>query len=127
MSVRIRWLGARIKELKARALSSVGRERRAAEKEASQLADLLDDVQEFAQRLNRITQRGYTPHIDDGVLLNACPLWELLPAWPETKKTWQELQAGEYDWAQQAMEYRPTQVKEKCKTNKSYAIAHGLA
>jgi hypothetical protein len=124
---KIRWLESRIKELKSKASASEGRERRTAEKEASQLADIFDDVQEFAKRLNKITQRGYTPHIDDGVLLNAAPLWELLPSWPETKKAWEELEAGEYDWAQQAMEYWPARVKEKCKTNKSFAIAHGLA
>ena len=87
---------------------------------------MLDDVQEFAQRLKATMQRGYTPHIDDGVLLNAAPLWELLPSWLETKKAWQELEAGKYDWAQQAMEYWPEQVKEACKANKSFAIAHGL-
>jgi hypothetical protein len=121
------WLEARIKDLKGQALSREGRERRAAEKEASQLADLLDDVQEFAQRLNAVTQRGYTPHVDDGVLLNAAPLWELLPSWPDAKKAWQGLEAGEYDWAQQAMEFWPERVKDKCRTNKSFAIAHGLA
>lgn len=124
---KLRWLEARIKELKAKSLSSDTRGRRAAEKEISSLADVLDDVQEFANRLNRITQSGYTPHIDDGVLLNAAPLWELLPSWPDTKKAWQKLEAGEYDWAQQAMEYWPGRVKEKCKTDKSFAIAHGLA
>jgi hypothetical protein len=96
------------------------------QKEVSQLSDLIDDVQEFADRLKRITERGYTPHIDDGVLLNAAPLWELLPSWPETKKAWLELEAGDYDWAQQAMEYWPERVREKCKLNKSFAIAHGL-
>lgn len=122
-----RWLDARIKELKAKSLSSDTRERRGAEKEASRLADTLDDMQEFAQHLNRIVQRGYTPHIDDGVLLNAAPLWELLPSWPDTKKAWQELEAGDYDWAQQAMEYWPDRVRRACQTNKSFAIAHGLA
>ena len=77
--------------------------------------------------LKEVVDRGYTPHIDDGVVLNAAPLLSLLPSWPEAKKAWQELEAGEYDWAQQAMEYWPERVKKKCKTNKSFAIAHGLA
>ena len=46
--------------------------------------------------------------------------------WPESGKAWQELEAGDYYWAQQAMEYWPDRVREKCKTNRSYAIAHGL-
>jgi len=124
---KVRWLESRIRELKDKAKSTTGRESRNADKEASQLADVLDDVQEFAKRLTEISQRGYTPHIDDGVLLNAAPLWELLPSWPETKKAWHELKAGKYDWAHQAMEYWPERVKEACKTNKSFAIAHGLA
>ena len=127
VQVKINWLNGRIRDLKPKALSSDTRERRAAEKEISQLADVLDDVQEFAERLKRITERGYTPHIDDGVLLNAAPLWELLPAWKDTEKAWTELAAGDYDWAQQAMEYWPDRVKKACQTNKSFAIAHGLA
>lgn len=44
------------------------------------------------------------------------------------KQEWpgKELEEEKYDWAQQAMEYWPERVKEKCKTNKSFAIAHGL-
>jgi Eco57I restriction-modification methylase len=121
-----RWLEGRIKDLKAKADASAGAEKRGAEKEASQLAEILDDVQEFSKRLNAIIQKGYTPHIDDGVLINAAPLWELLPSWPDTKKAWQELEEEKYDWAHQAMDHWPGRVKEKCKTNKSFAIAHGL-
>ncbi len=127
VQVKINWLNGRIKDLKPKVLSSDTRDRRAAEKEISQLSDVLDDVQEFAERLKRTTERGYTPHIDDGVLLNAAPLWELLPAWKDAEKAWEELEAGDYDWAQQAMEYWPDRVKKACQTNKSFAIAHGLA
>lgn len=127
VQVKINWLNGRIHDLKPKTLSGDTRERRAAEKEISQLSDQLDDVQEFSERLKRISQRGYTPHIDDGVLLNAAPLWELLPSWPDTKKAWQELENEEYEWAQQAMEYWPDRVKKACQTNKSFAIAHGLA
>jgi type I restriction-modification system DNA methylase subunit len=127
VQVKINWLNGRIKDLRPRTLSGDIRERRAAEKEISQLSDVLDDVQEFAERLKRITERGYTPHIDDGVLLNAAPLWELLPAWKDAEKAWEELEAGDYDWAQQAMEYWPDRVRKACQTNKSFAIAHGLA
>jgi hypothetical protein len=37
------------------------------------------------------------------------------------------LERGDYDWEYQAMDRWPDRVKEKCKTNKSFAIAHGLA
>jgi hypothetical protein len=99
---------------------------RQARRKLDQLLDFRDDLNDFSKRLKEITDQGYIPHIDDGVLLNAAPLHEILPSWPETTKAWKELEAGEYDWAQQAMEYWPDRVKEKCKTNKSFAIAHGL-
>lgn len=124
---KIRWLESRIRELKTKAEQSRGAEKRRLEKDASQLADIFDDVQEFSKRLATIIQLGYTPYIDDGVLINAAPLWQLLPSWPETKKAWQQLEDGKYDWAHQAMAYWPDRVKDKCKTNKSFAIAHCLA
>jgi len=36
------------------------------------------------------------------------------------------LERADFDWAYQAMEYWPDRVKEKCKTDKSLTIAHGL-
>ena len=64
--------------------------------------------------------------IDDGVILRLAPLWKVLPIWKtEPKKYWERLVAGNFDWSHIAMNYRPEQVKAKCKTNKSYAIAHG--
>jgi hypothetical protein len=122
-----RWLDSRIRELKARADQSTGAEKRRLEKEASQLADEFDDVQEFSRRLSAVMQRGYTPRFDDGVLINAAPLWELLPSWPDTRKAWQDLATGKYDWAHQAMDHWPDRVKAQCRENKSLAIAHGLA
>ncbi|MDO9585677.1 MAG: hypothetical protein Q7I93_04230, partial [Syntrophales bacterium] len=47
--------------------------------------------------------------------------------WAEPKKYWEELQKGKYDWAHLAMKYWPDRVKEKCRKDKSLAIAHGLA
>jgi hypothetical protein len=87
---------------------------------------LVNERDANAKRLKEITDRGYTPHIDDGVLLNAAPLHPLLPSWPETEKAWAELEGEQYEWAQQAMEYWPDRVKKACQTNKSFAIAHGL-
>lgn len=99
---------------------------RRVEREIDRLLDLADDLRHFSSKLKEIIERGYTPHIDDGVLLNAAPLYEILPSWPETKKAWQELAEGKYDWAQQAMEYWSERVIAACRKNKSFAIAHGL-
>jgi len=125
---KIKLLDGQLGELRKRRDAAAGRERRQAEKELAAVEDVLSDVREFAARLDRIIQRGYTPHIDDGVLLNMAPLWELVPSWQaEPKKAWKALEKGDYDWAHHAMDYWPDRVRQKCQENKSFAIAHGLA
>ncbi|MGF6296388.1 BREX-1 system adenine-specific DNA-methyltransferase PglX [Paraburkholderia youngii] len=71
----------------------------------------------------------YKPELDDGVQICAAPLWSLFrhKPWQKVlKDTWTKLQKGDYDWAHLAMAYWPDRVREKCKTDKSLAIAHGL-
>ena len=71
----------------------------------------------------------YKPNHDDGVQISAAPLWPLFrhKAWQKVlKDTWAKLEKGDYDWAHLAMNYWPERVREKCKTDKSLAIAHGL-
>lgn len=71
----------------------------------------------------------YHPNHDDGVQITAAPLWQLFrhKPWQKIlKDTWGKLEKGEYDWAHLAMAYWPTRVREKCKTDKSLAIAHDL-
>ena len=125
---KIKLLGGQLADLRKARDAALGRDRRAIEKQIEALEeDVLADVEEFNKRLEAVIQRGYRPHIDDGVLLNMAPLWELVPSWQaEPKKAWQALERGDYDWAQHAMDYWPDRVKEKCKLNKSFAIAHGL-
>ena len=71
----------------------------------------------------------YKPNLDDGVQINAAPLWPLFrhKPWQKVlKETWEKLEKGDYDWAHLAMNYWPERVRLKCKTDKSLAIAHGL-
>ena len=71
----------------------------------------------------------YKPNHDDGVQISAAPMWALfrLKGWQKVlKDTWAKLEKGNYDWAHLAMNYWPERVREKCKTDKSLAIAHGL-
>jgi hypothetical protein len=71
----------------------------------------------------------WKPNLNDGVLINAAPLWKLfrLPKWQkDLKACWQELENEEYDWAHLAYSLWPDRVREKCKTDRSLAIAHGL-
>ena len=72
---------------------------------------------------------NYRPNHDDGVQITAAPLWQLFrhkPWQKMLKDTWAKLEKGDYDWAHLAMNYWPERVREKCKTDKSLAIAHGL-
>ena len=70
----------------------------------------------------------YQPNHDDGAQISASPLWPLFrhkPWQKSIKDTWVKLEKGDYDWAHLAMAYWPERVREKCKTDKSLAIAHG--
>ncbi|MGO4917445.1 hypothetical protein [Pseudogemmobacter sp. W21_MBD1_M6] len=71
----------------------------------------------------------YRPNHDDGVQITAAPLWQLFrhKPWQKIlKDTWAKLEKGDYDWAHLAMAYWPDRVREKCKNDKSLAIAHDL-
>ena len=73
----------------------------------------------------------WNPDLNDGVIINFAPLWRLVPqyrSWQnECKKVWDNLVAGEYDWARLAMHLWPERVVPKCVEDRSLAIAHGLA
>jgi len=86
-----------------------------------ELIDLRDTLLQLAP--------NYKPNHDDGVQITAAPLWPLFrhKPWQKVlKETWEKLSKGDYDWAHLAMSYWPERVREKCKTDKSLAIAHGL-
>lgn len=72
----------------------------------------------------------WRPNHDDGVLVNACPLWRLFghhKAWQkECKDSWNSLVAGDYDWAHLAMHLWPERIVPKCQSDVSIAIAHEL-
>jgi hypothetical protein len=106
-----------------------GAARKRVERQSDRAAQLLDEVSAFAATMERIVNAGYRPEpnwIDDGVILRLAPLWELMPIWKsEPKKYWARLEKGDFDWSHIAMGYWPERAREKCKVNKSYAIAHG--
>jgi N-6 DNA Methylase len=125
----------RVEELRNRARSTLqGRERKAIEKDLDETVNLRTELEEFGKALRTVTaardergeEIGWDLEIDDGVLINLAPLWPLMPAWSaEAKKCWEALRRGDYDWSHTAMRYWPDRVLSKCRTNKSYAIAHG--
>jgi len=94
--------------------------------EALQTLEL--ELIELRDTLLTIAQ-AYRPNHDDGVQITAAPLWQLFrhKPWQKVlKDTWAKLEKGDYDWAHLAMAYWPDRVREKCRTDKSLAIAHDL-
>ena len=100
-------------------------------RERKQLADaetLLDELRALHADLSHWAPR-WKPNLNDGVVITASPLWKLfrLPKWQKTlKETWQALENGEYDWAHLAHTLWSDRVREKCKRDRSLAIAHNL-
>jgi hypothetical protein len=87
----------------------------------TELLALRDELAHWAPR--------WKPNLNDGVQITASPLWKLFlfPKWRKTlEQTWKELDRGDYDWAHLAHTLHPARVREKCKTDRSLAIAHSL-
>ncbi len=146
-----RYLGGRIFQVKQqleeanrKEAATEGREKARWRKQAQELAEELADLESFDQAITATnnepitTAEGqpatarWTPEFDDGVLLNAAPLYRLTPAWKradaklDLSKAWKTLKEGEYPWAKTAMRYWPRETLAACKDNRSYRIAHGL-
>lgn len=98
------------------------------ERYLEQLATLEAELRDLRDQLQAVAAH-YQPNHDDGVQIIAAPLWPLFrhkPWHKLLKDTWAKLEKGDYDWSHLAMNYWPDRVREKCKTDKSLAIAHGL-
>jgi len=129
----INHLHSRQSELEEALKTAQGRDKKQLAKEEAEREAKLQELQRFEKALRRVLERknergetaGWTLEIDDGVILNLAPLHELMPAWKEPEKFWLALETGEYDWSRTAMRYWPDRAAEKCKKNRSYAIAHG--
>lgn len=122
-----------IRDLGRKMAAMEGAAQRQASREREALEELYQEIKNFSEAIARVIQLqdetgktvGYDPDINDGVILNMAPLHTLIP-WSEPEAFWKELQSGRYDWAHLAMRYWPNRVHEKCKTDRSLAIAHGL-
>jgi hypothetical protein len=98
------------------------------EKSFEKLQSLEAELIELRETILEIAP-NYHPNHDDGVQISAAPLWRLFrhKPWQKVlKDTWTKLENGDYDWAHLALAYWPDRVREKCKTDKSLAIAHDL-
>ena len=101
---------------------------RAEDRELENAQTLLAELAAFRDDLLRLA-KIWKPNLNDGVVITAAPLWRhfRLPAWQkELRTTWESLERGEYDWAHLAYTLWPARVTEKCKIDRSLAIAHNL-
>jgi len=105
-------------------------------REAAHLTDRLNEARTFLgelrdlrEELLRIAALPYKPDLNDGVIINAAPLYKLfrLRSWAkDTEECRNKLAKGDYDWAHLAYTIWPDRVREVCKSDRSIAIAHGL-
>ena len=60
--------------------------------------DFLSELRDFEDKLRRAANLHLDPDLNDGVVLNIAPLYELVP-WKEAKNYWEELLEGKYEWS----------------------------
>ncbi len=87
--------------LSGTALKKLERDIEKQESLVSELTDFSDKLQRAAKLdfgRNLIQDVVFDPDLNDGVVLNIAPLWELTP-WSEAKKYWQDLIQGKYEWS----------------------------
>ncbi len=80
------------------AAGASGKEAKRLAKEVERQEDFISELQDFEDKLRRAANLHLEPDLNDGVVLNIAPLWELVP-WKEAKKYWDELMAGKYEWS----------------------------
>ncbi len=81
-----------------KAASTSGKVAKQLEKQIDRQEALLSELRDFQDKLRRAANLNLEPDLNDGVVLNIAPLWELVP-WSEAKKYWEELISGKYEWS----------------------------
>jgi hypothetical protein len=97
-------------------------------RDIAEAEELVEDLRAFKAELERVAPL-FRPNLNDGVIINYAPLWRMigLPKWrKDCQAIWNELAQGDYDWAHLALHLWPERVVQKCATDRSLAIAHGL-
>jgi hypothetical protein len=97
---KLRLEAARLAELRAerQAVGVAGRAAKELEKRIERQEALVAEVEDFRDKLRRAADLHLEPDLNDGVVLNIAPLWELVP-WKVAKEYWEALRAGQYAWS----------------------------
>jgi hypothetical protein len=77
---------------------SAGKAAKQLERDIDQQEDFVSELHDFKDKLKRAADLHLEPDLNDGVVLNIAPLWELVP-WKEAKQYWEELLEGKYEWS----------------------------
>jgi len=86
-----------------------GREAKQLEKQLDRQEVLLSELRDFHDKLRRAADLHLEPDLNDGVILNIAPLWELVP-WNEAKTYWNELLTGKYEWSSISKQLRDKEL-----------------
>jgi hypothetical protein len=97
---KIRLEESRLEPLRAQltAAGTSGKGVKKLEKEIDRREEFISELRDFEDKLRRVANLHLEPDLNDGVVLNIAPLWELVP-WKESKKYWEELRDGDYEWS----------------------------
>jgi hypothetical protein len=80
------------------AAGTLGKGVKKLEKEIERQEEFVFELRDFEDKLRGVANLHLEPDLNDGVVLNIAPLWELVP-WKEAKKYWEELRDGKYEWS----------------------------
>jgi len=101
---KLRLEAGRLEQLRQQGLAAgtsgreAGQQARQLEKELDHQDDFVAELHDFEEKLRRAANLNLTPDLNDGVVLNIAPLWELVP-WKEARKYWEQLLEGKYEWS----------------------------
>jgi hypothetical protein len=86
-----------------------GRDAKRLGKEVERQEEFVSELRDFEDKLRRVTNLHLEPDLNDGVVLNIAPLWEMVP-WKEAKNYWEELLEGKYEWSSIAKQLREKEL-----------------
>lgn len=90
----------RLEPLRAQrtAAGASGKRAKQLEKDIDRQEEFISELRDFEDKLRRVANLHLEPDLNDGVVLNIAPLWELVP-WKEARNYWEELLGGQYEWS----------------------------